>query len=406
MTHRQLMKIGDIIPYKKNPRKNNDSVDDVANSIRDFGYLQPIVVDRNNVVIVGHTRLKALQKLGRTEVEVVVADDLDDKQADAYRIADNKVGEKSIWDDELLSQEIQRLQDDIDMTQYGFSDEDVQSLIASADEEDTQPSEDVIPNAPTEAVSKRGQIYQLGRHRLMCGDSTSAEDIIKLMAGTRADITFTSPPYNANTLDSNEKISDSHTHKKYLNDDDDVSDEEYQAFIERNMDLILEHSKEVFYNIGVAKGSKRTVIRLLNDYIDEFKDFIYWMKTNPTPHIDKHTISSATELIMAFSKDSGSRKFHHRFGFFNGVISGVNAMPQDYASIHKATFPLYLPTEIINRFTDEGATVLDCFGGTGTTLIACEDTNRICYMMEIEPIYVDVIIQRWEARTGQKAQLL
>ena len=400
------MKIGDIIPYKKNPRKNNDSVDDVANSIRDFGYLQPIVVDRNNVVIVGHTRLKALQKLGRTEVEVVVADDLDDKQADAYRIADNKVGEKSIWDDELLSQEIQRLQDDIDMTQYGFSDEDIHSLIASADEEDTQPSEDVIPNAPTEAVSKRGQIYQLGRHRLMCGDSTSAEDMIKLMAGTRADITFTSPPYNANTLDSNEKISDSHTHKKYLNDDDDVSDEEYQTFIERNMDLILEHSKEVFYNIGVAKGSKRTVIRLLNDYIDEFKDFIYWMKTNPTPHIDKHTISSATELIMAFSKDSGSRKFHHRFGFFNGVISGVNAMPQDYASIHKATFPLYLPTEIINRFTDEGATVLDCFGGTGTTLIACEDTNRICYMMEIEPIYVDVIIQRWEARTGQKAQLL
>ena len=162
----------------------------------------------------------------------------------------------------------------------------------------------------------------------------------------------------------------------------------------------------MFYNLGVAAGSKKAIARLLYKYAERFKDLIYWEKENPLPIIQQSVISSAVELIICFGM-SGTRSFNHFSDrLFHGVIHGHSASTNEYADIHKATFPTYLPAEVVQRFTDPGGTVYDCFGGTGTTMIACEQLGRKCYMMEIEPVYCDTIIDRWEKFTGGKAKLI
>jgi DNA modification methylase len=257
-----------------------------------------------------------------------------------------------------------------------------------------------------ETVCKKGDIWKLGNHRLMCGDSTDAADVALLMDGEKADIAFTSPPYNAGHLDikGNER-----TKKKYQNFDDDKTETEYFGFIRKNVEILLGVCSEVFYNMGVVAGSKIAIIELLHEFKDNFKDFIYWEKSNPVKAIAKGVISSSVELIICLGENN-SRSFkdtHFQNGeYYIGVIKGSVASSNKYAKIHKATFPIYLPDNIISNFTSQGAIVLDCFGGTGTTLIAAEQLNRKCYMMELDEHYCDVIISRWENLTGQKAVLL
>ena len=172
----QEVPIGDVKPYPKNPRNNDDGVDAVANSIKEFGWQQPIVVDKDNVIIVGHTRYKAAKKLGMDKVPVVVADNLTDEQVKAYRLADNKTGELTIWDDDLLNDELSDILD-IDMGDFGFD------LDLDNDEDEEAQEDDFDEEPPENPKSKLGQIYQLGRHRLMCGDSTKPEDVKKLVGG-------------------------------------------------------------------------------------------------------------------------------------------------------------------------------------------------------------------------------
>lgn len=197
------------------------------------------------------------------------------------------------------------------------------------------------------------------------------------------------------------------TQVKYLSDDDKRTDEEYFAFLSENMTELLNNAHEVFYNIGVASGSKKAIAELLYSFNDNFKELMYWEKENPMPVILENVISSSVELIIAFG-NNGKRNFQHfNDRMFHGVIHGLSASTSNkYADIHKATFPVYLPHEIMTRFCDKDGTVLDCFGGTGTTLIACEQSGRKCYMMELDPRYCDVIIERWENLTGRKAELI
>lgn len=397
-----MKKVRDLIPYNKNPRKNDEAVKFVANSIKEFGFKVPIVVDRDNVIVAGHTRMKAAIEIGLEEVPVIVADDLTDEQIKAFRLADNKTGEIAEWDFEMLDDELHDLAFDFDMSEFGF---DVGNI---SDEDETEIVEDDIPEE-IETRCKLGDIWQLGNHRLICGDSTSPDTFEKLMDGVTADITITSPPYNADHMDveaSQERGGkiDKSTLKKYLADNDKRTDDEYFEFLKNNIDLLLDNSHEIFYNIGVAAGSKKTIGRLLSNYSEQFKELMYWVKDNPVPVIVESVISSATELIICFGKN-GTRSFKHfNDRLFHGVINGHSAaLSNEYADIHKATFPVYLPYEIIKRFTDENGSVIDCFGGTGTTMIACEQLNRKCYIVELDPRYCDVIIQRWENFTGKKA---
>lgn len=394
----------DLVPYEDNPRLNDDAVPFVANSIEDFNFNDPIEVNEDMVILSGHTRLKAAMQLELKEVPVVVISGMSKAEQDAYRIAANKTQEKAGWDFEKLDRQVDDLLDmKMDMSRYSLDlsyleDRDLEVEVEKDDDEGDGEEEEHVGVVPKEedVYVKRGDIYMLGPHRLMCGDSTSREDMSRLMDGRIADICFTSPPYNAGYIGRAEKEREG---RKYLNDEDKRTDEDYFEFLCSNMDLLLEYSKEVFYNMGVVSGSKHTIVRLLNRYIDSFKDLLYWEKTNPVPSVAKGVISSGMELIMAFGRN-GSRAFEKDIGIYYGVVHGTTVGYNPYREVHRAIFPEYLPKEIVSTFTDEGAGVLDCFMGTGTTLAACQDLGRRCYGMELEPLYVQIAIERYVSMVG------
>lgn len=408
--HKEFMELppGKLIPYEDNPRLNDDAVEFVANSVEDFDFNDPIEVNEDYVILSGHTRQKAALRLGIEKVPVIVIHGMPESDQMAYRIAANKTQEKAGWDFEKLDRQVDDLLDqDFDMERYGLD----LSYLADRDmseedyEEDADGGEEKtyedgsgfdIPSPDDEPFIRKGDLLLLGPHRVLCGDATSAEDMARLMDGRVADIAFTSPPYNAGYVGREDRPREG---RKYLHDEDKRTEEDFDAFLMANLGLLIANSTEVFYNMGVVSGSKRTIIRLLNHFIDNFKDFVYWQKTNPVPSVAKGVISSSTELIMAFGKN-GSRAFRKDLGIWYGIIHGTTVGFNPYKEIHKATFPLYLPVEVIETFSNEGDSVLDCFLGTGTTLIACEDTSRKCYGMDIEPLYVQIAAERWISRVG------
>lgn len=395
----------DLVPYEDNPRLNDDAVPFVANSIEDFNFNDPIEVNEDMVILSGHTRLKAAMQLELKEVPVVVISGMSKAEQDAYRIAANKTQEKAGWDFEKLDRQVDDLLDmKMDMSRYGLDlsyledrdlEFDAESEEDSEEKDDEEEYTGVVPKEEDVYV-KRGDIFLLGSHRLMCGDATSREDMSRLMDGRVADMTFTSPPYNVGYIG---RVDKEREGRKYINDEDKRTDEDFFEFLCSNMDLLLEYSKEVFYNMGVVSGSKHTIVRLLNKYIDNFKDLLYWEKTNPVPSVAKGVISSGMELIMAFGRN-GSRAFEKDIGIYYGVVHGTTVGHNPYREVHRAIFPEYLPKEIISTFTEEGASVLDCFMGTGTTLVACQELGRKGYGMELEPLYVQIAVERYVSMVG------
>jgi DNA modification methylase len=222
------------------------------------------------------------------------------------------------------------------------------------------------------------------------------------MNGERADIAFTSPPYNAGSIN---QADNPRTHAKYGEYDDNKTSAEYLDFIKTNVGILLDNADEVFYNIGLVSGNKKEIFQLINIYLDKFKDMLYWRKSNCAPCIQPGVINNLVEFIIAFG-NNGTRRFKNpQFsqGSYYNVIEGKNASDNEYSKIHKATFPVYLPAEFIKSFTPENGSVFDCFGCTGTTMIAAEQLHRKCFMMELDAHYCDVIIARWEMLTGEQA---
>jgi len=271
------------------------------------------------------------------------------------------------------------------------------------DEPEGLTDEDAVPDVPEAPVTVEGDVWLLGRHRLMCGDSTSIDAVEKLIDGRKANICFTSPPYNAGSMNIKGNKT---TGKKYNSFDDNQTADEFFDFLSANMSCMLAVSDEVFYNIGIVQDNKRTIFKMVDAFGDTFKDVIYWKKKTAAPHIQKGVINNLVEFILCFG--DGKRKFvNPQFGqgtYWN-VIEGAGASGNEYSDIHKATFPVYLPENIVTNFTGMNAIVIDCFGGTGTTMIACEKTARDCRMMELDPKYCDVIIKRWQDFTGKEATL-
>jgi len=396
----KVINVADIIPYAMNSRTHSDEqIAQLAASIREFGFTNPLLVDDQNNLIAGHGRLLAARKLGLDEVPAVVVTGLDDRKRRALVIADNKLALNAGWDAESLRIELEDLAGDFGEL-MGFSDDELAALLMS-DVNEGLTDEDAVPEVPETPKTVLGDVWVLGNHRLMCGDSTSIDAVEKLMDGKKANICFTSPPYNAGSLNVKGQ---SRTGKKYNSFDDNQTESEFFDFLTANMNCLMAVSDEVFYNIGLVQDNKRTIFKLVNEFGDTFKDVIYWKKKTVAPHIQKGVINNLVEFILCFG--DGNRKFiNPQFGqgtYWN-VIEGANASGNEFSSIHKATFPIYLPENIITNFTGRNAIVIDCFGGTGTTLIACEKHNRDCRMMELDPKYCDVIVKRWQEFTGQKA---
>jgi DNA modification methylase len=410
--------------------------------------LRPIVVSNDMTILGGNMRFRALQHIAKLPederikilessndynikkdsdkeklkaywnvfcdspiVPIVKANELSDAEQKEFIIKDNaSFGE---WDFDCLANEW----DVADLNDWGI---DLPTFDIDEGEEEREIIEDEVPEVDDKAepICKKGDIWQLGRHRLMCGDSTDKECVDKLMNGEVADITFSSPPYNMmaggfdNALKS-EKVNASYniTNGTYNEFNDKLSDEDYENLLKKTLDLGLSNSDDVLFNIGILSGSKKGIIGMLNSYKDKFLDILVWNKNNSIPlsiSTNKGMVSHRCELIFCFNK-KGTRCFSHPQwdkGVYKGEvmhnrIDSRNASNNEYGKIHHATFPVEFASQIIERFSENS--VIDFFGGTGTTLIACEQLDRTCYMMELDPKYCDVIIARWEKLTNQKA---
>lgn len=378
----QDVSIDKIKPYKNNPRDNKAGIDAVANSIKQFKWQQPIVVDKDNVIIVGHTRYLAAKKLGLKEVPVKVATGLTPEQVKAYRLADNKTGELTSWDDELLGGELNDILD-IDMSDFGFD------LALPEDEEVVEDNFD--EEVPEEPKSKLGQIYQLGRHRLMCGDSTNPEDVKELVGGVKCDLLLTDPPYGIDYQ--------GRTESKMKIKNDSLDDDSFIAFL-TNM---LEAAKQVLKQ-GASIYMWYSQVRSLAFYAAlkkagiSPKQQLVWVKSNITmgkPYRNKYEPC----VFATLSKD-------YCWYSDNSQSTVMNFDNPKKNKLHPTMKPVALFDYQIKNSTKSGDTVLDLFGGSGTTIMACEQDRRNACVMEYDPKYVDVIIKRWEDFTGEKAELI
>ena len=377
--------IKSIRPYEKNPRRNDEAVDAVAASIKEFGWQQPIVVDRDGVIIAGHTRYKAAKKLKCDTVPVVVADNLTEDQVKAYRLADNKTNELAEWDTALLGEELAELAD-FDMSQFGF-DTILQEEAREAEEDDYE------VNPPEEPKAKPGDIYQLGRHRLMCGDSTDAESVYQLCQDGQVDMLLTDPPYG---VDYTGKTKDALKIQNDATSDEMLRDMLADAFSAANN---IMKPGAVFY-IWHA-DSKALVFRIACQMAGwEVRQVLIWVKN--TMVMGRQDYQWKHEPCLYGWKDGAG----HLWASDRKQTTILNFDRPTKNKEHPTMKPVKLFDYQIQNNTKGGDIVLDLFGGSGTTIVACEQNGRCARVMELDPRYVDVIIDRWEKLTGEKAVLL
>ena len=390
-----MMPIKSVKPYPGNPRHNKEAVDKVAASLKEFGFRQPIVVDKDNVIIVGHTRLLAAKKLNMKEVPVLVADDLSPEQVKAYRLADNKTAEFSEWDIDKLVSELDGIVD-IDMEQFGFD-----LSVAPEVVED-----DFDPEPPAEPQARRGDIYQLGRHRLMCGDSTSVDDVLKLMDGAKADMLLTDPPYNVDIKETAGKIlndnMDSDKFREFLRD----------AFVSARTAMKpgaafhIWHGETEGYNFRGA----------IADAGMKCRQQLIWVKSSPT--LGRQDFQRMYEGVLTgdnlWDEEMEERGYEPcLYGWKDGQGHTWYKKRKEkdvlffdkpkYSAEHPTMKPILLFDYEMQCNTKQFDKVLDLFSGSGTTIMAAEQNMRVAYCMEFDPKFVDVIIKRWEEFTGQTA---
>jgi len=437
----QLRKIDDIRPYERNPRINDKAVDAVAASLAEFGFRQPIVVDEDGVIIVGHTRWKAAKKLGLDKVPVHVATDLPPEKVRAYRIADNKTGELAEWDLEILPIELNELRElasggGFDMDVLAFDDEELGQLLSQAEgvtEGLTDP--DSVPEPPDDPITQRGDLWILGNHRLLCGDSGSVEDLDRLLASGDVpvvDLVNMDPPYNVKVeprsataiaaglssfqnkkaqlhhqgFDQARGVTDPKKAKKKMRakdrplENDFVTDEAFDEMLLAwfgNASRVLKAGGSFYIWGGYANlGNYPAPLKAAGLY---FSQGIVWDKQHPV--LTRKDFMGAFEIAFYGWKEGAG---HHFYGPNNATdlwhVRKVN--PQ--AMVHLTEKPVELAVRAIQFSSKPGENVLDLFGGSGSTLIGCEQTDRRAFLMEMDQAYCDVIVKRWEEFTGRKAE--
>lgn len=404
MTEIQNMKLSEIHPYEKNPRLNDDSVDAVANSIRDFGFRAPIIVDKDRVIIAGHTRYKAAKKLGLKTVPVIIAEDMTPEQVEAYRIADNSAGSASTWDLDLLSDILQDI--DFDMSDYGLD----LDVVSTYEDGQTEIIEDEAPEPDfeNEATVKKGEVWKLGSHFLMCGDSSIPDDIRKLMAqggGRMSNMTFTDPPYGVAIGSKNKMLNevcgDEGRRVTVDIENDNIDIDTLHEILVSAFTNLRENSEEdaSYYVTSPQGGELGMMMMMMKESGLPVRHLLIWVKNVATFSMRRLDYDYQHEPIMYTWGKS------HKF-YGSGEIK-TTIWPFDKprkCDLHPTMKPVGLVAEAIKNSSKPGDIVTDIFGGSGTTIIACEQLGREARVMELDPHYCDVIIKRWENLTGRQAE--
>ena len=382
----------DLIPYARNTRTHSDEqVNQIVSSIKEFGFTNPVLIDKESMIIAGHGRVMAANKLKLSKVPTICLDHLTEAQKKAYIIADNRLALNAGWDEDMLKVELEELNDlEFDISLLGFEDKEIESLLSEPTEGLTD--EDAVPDLPEEPTTKLGDLWILGEHRLLCGDSTSIDDVDKLMDGQLADMLLTDPPYNV-AYEGGSKIRD-----KIKNDK--MEDNEFRQFLRDaflSADMYMKRGA-VFY-IWHADLEAYNFRGAVNDVEWQVRQSLIWNKANSAfGRSDYHWKHEP----CLYGWKSGSS---HLWASDRKQVTVLDFARPSNSKLHPTMKPVDLLAYQLTNNTKGSDLVLDLFLGSGSTLIAAEKTNRKCYGMELDPKYCDVIIQRWEEFTGNKAEL-
>lgn len=387
-----------LVPYINNPRTHSPTqVGQIAASMREFGFTNPILVDREGGIVAGHGRLLAARQLGLTEVPIVRLEHLTPAQARAYVIADNQLALNAAWDEELLALELHGLKTDgFDIGLLGLPDAEVERLLAELEGEghgDTD--KDAVPEAPIIPVTRLGDIWQMGPHRLVCGDATDPGAIARILEGGLADLVFTDPPYN---VDYQGSASDREVGRvrTILNDD---QGEGFGTFLRRVCSNLLEVTKGALY-VCMSSSELHTLQRAFIDAGGHWSTFIVWAKNSFT--LGRADYQRQYEPILYGWREGAD---HYWCGARDqGDVWFIDRLRAN--DLHPTMKPVALVERAIRNSSKSRDTVLDPFGGSGTTLIACEATGRQGRLIELDPVYCDVIVRRWQEYTGKAAMNL
>ena len=393
----QEVEVSKLIPYAKNSRTHDDAqVAQLAASIKEFGWTNPILVDGDKGVIAGHGRLLAARKLGYDKVPVIELKHMTEAQKRAYVIADNKLALNAGWDNNFLALELQDLKDqDFDLTLLGFDDKELDALL-SPEIVDGLTDEDAVPDTPIEPKTKLGDIYILGNHRLMCGDSTSIDAVEKLLQSQKADLLFTDPPYGVS-------YEGGHNKKKRQGiiadtlQGEDLTDLFYESLSTAITWLKDGAALYVWYASGKSIETYASLAKLPL----KLRAVIQWYKIK----------SGLGAFMSQYIPNCEPCMYLHKEGCSPSWYGPTNEKTvwelkkESTNNFHPTQKPVELPERAITNSTKQGDSVLDLFGGSGSTLIACEKIGRLARVMELDPKYCDVIVKRWEDFTGKKAVL-
>ena len=385
----EMIGVDALIPYVNNARVHSDEqVTQIASSIKEFGFNVPILIDKDKGIIAGHGRLMAAKKLGHSEVPCIRIEHLTETQKKAYILADNRIALNSEWDNELLGLELGSIDEDM-RSLLGFSDDEIETLLGQNVEQlEPQTDEDAVPEVGPEPITKPGDVWVMGKHRLMCGDSTSIDGVDKLMSGQKADMVYTDPPYGISIVKVNKvggdkafgkvgggKVVKANTYAPIAGDETiDVAIEAIQVIKTLNAKVEIVWGGNYYANA-----------------LDNSSCWIVWDKDNTGNFAD-------AELAWT-NQPTAVRIFKHTW---NGMIK---ASEHGQKRVHPTQKPVKLAEWCFDEYGEKCETVLDLFCGSGSTLIACEAKKKTGYMMELSPHYCDVIVKRWQDFTGKKATL-
>ncbi|MEZ5654885.1 MAG: DNA methyltransferase [Sphingobium sp.] len=414
--HIELVKVKDLIPYKANARTHSKKqISKLIRSMEESGFTQPILIDEGNIIIAGHGRQLAAEQLGLKLVPCIRFSNLSEDQKRSYRISDNQIALESGWDLDLLAEELSGLLDEgWDMSLTGFDQADIDKILIDFEDRNlnaNSPDDSIPPVEPAgDAVTQPGDYWLLGNHALLCGNARSSEDVKKLMNGERADMAFTDAPYNTRIqghVSGNGQVQ----HREFVEASGEMTEAEYEAFLRETHDNLAASCRDGAIAFSCIDWRHLSSLLAIGGMVfTELKNICVWNKTNAgmgTFYRSQHELVTVWKVGTAKHTNNfglGEKGRHRSNVWTYAGVNSFRAGRMEELESHPTVKPVAMVADAIRDVSHRGQIILDIFGGSGTTLIAAEKTGRKARLLELDPLYCDVIIRRWEKQTGKQAR--